>query len=116
MTLDKGVIMQEENSRIINEQKCEEAECWHFKAQEYIYCICCIHGRCRTILKEERAVEGINDESTDSLLHYEDSPQITRELAIQSKIADRLEVIADVLERMVILQEANEEREKYMRC
>ena len=37
-----------------NPLKCEEALCWHVKSQGYIYCICCLYGRCFTIPEEER--------------------------------------------------------------
>ncbi len=47
-----------------NPLKCVENGCWHKKAKGYIVCICCLHGRCYTILEEDRiltvSVEGGN--------------------------------------------------------
>lgn len=35
--------------------KCEERGCWHYQQSGYIYCICCLHGRCQIIPEENRS-------------------------------------------------------------
>lgn len=37
----------------IEELKCVEEGCWHYRERGYIYCICCLHGKCETIPHEE---------------------------------------------------------------
>lgn len=37
------------------ESKCSELDCWHFTQRGYIYCGCCLHGRCSSFSKEQRA-------------------------------------------------------------
>ena len=38
----------------IFERKCVEPECWHFRVQGYVYCSCCLHGKCSTFSLAQR--------------------------------------------------------------
>lgn len=37
-----------------NPLKCEEAPCWHIKGKDFIYCKCCLYGRCYEIPERNR--------------------------------------------------------------
>ena len=56
----------------IFERKCVEPECWHFRVQGYVYCSCCLHGKCSTFSLAQRdqyerevAKDGVEDNYHD---------------------------------------------------
>ena len=36
------------------ENKCKTKGCWHYTAQGYIYCSCCLWGGCSSFTLEEK--------------------------------------------------------------
>lgn len=49
-----------------NPRKCMEYICWHVKAKGFIYCICCLHGRCVTIPEEQRILTSVLENENDN--------------------------------------------------
>ena len=41
-------------ARGVLEGKCATHGCWHRSARGFLYCICCLYGRCQTIPTEAR--------------------------------------------------------------
>lgn len=50
MILHEVQQMAIEQARSIVGRKCAELACWHYSARGFIYCTCCLHGRCREMI------------------------------------------------------------------
>ena len=46
-----------------NISKCEEYGYWHRRATGFLYCVCCLYGKCDTIPEENRIIDITTEEN-----------------------------------------------------